>query len=88
MSSTHSTQKEIQTYIQVSVDDQILVFDITVSDPLRVEIMHGFDDLREDVSCLVLGETLMLALLNALKEIVRWTARKVGTWFRGNKTLP
>ena len=42
------------TYLQVAIYDNVLILDVAVSNALVVEMVHRLDDLRKDVSCLVL----------------------------------
>ena len=42
------------THVEVAVHKDVLILDITVCDTLPVEVVDGFDDLREYKSCLVL----------------------------------
>lgn len=58
------------THVEVTVYQNVLVLDITVCDTLTVEVVDGFDDLREYKSCLVLREPLVLRLFDAFEEIV------------------
>ena len=45
---------------------------------MAVEIVHRFDDLREDVARLVFRKPLMFALLDALEQVMRGTPRELG----------
>lgn len=58
-------------YLQVAIYDNVLILDVAVSDALAVEMVHRLDDLRKDVSCLVLRQPLVLALLDTFEQIVR-----------------
>ena len=58
------------THVEVAVHEYVLILDITVCDTLTVEVVNGFDDLREYKSCLVLREALVFRLFDAFKEIV------------------
>lgn len=64
-------------YLQISIHDEVLVLDVAMSDALAVQIVDGLDHLREDVTRLILRQTLVLALLNALEEVVGWTPREL-----------
>ncbi len=65
------------TYLEVSIDDEVFVFDITVRDSLTVQVMHGLDNLRKDVPCLVLRQSLVFALLDTFEQIMRRTPREL-----------
>ena len=62
------------THVEVAVYEDVLILDIAVSDTLTVEVVDGFDDLREYKTCLVLRKALVLRLFDAFKEIVRRSA--------------
>ncbi len=64
-------------YLQISIHDEVLVLDVAMSDALAVQIVDGLDHLGEDVTRLILRQTLVLALLNALEEVVGWTPREL-----------
>ena len=58
------------TYLQVGINNKVFVFDVTVSDPLAIQIVDRLDDLRKHISSLVLRKALVLALFNALEQVV------------------
>ena len=58
------------TYVEIFVDNQVLVLDVAVRYALTIEVVDCFHDLREDITCLVLGKALVLALLDALEQVV------------------
>jgi hypothetical protein len=62
------------THVEVAVYEDVLILDIAVCDTLTVEVVDGFDDLREYKTCLALREALVLRLFDAFKEIVRRSA--------------
>ena len=45
---------------------------------LAVKIIYGFDDLCEDITCLIFGKMLARGLFNTFKEIVRGATRNFG----------
>ena len=58
------------THVEVVVYKDVLILDITMCDTMTVEVVNGFDDLREYKSCLALRKALVLRLFDAFKEIV------------------
>ena len=48
-----------------------------MGDSLRVQVIDDLDHLRKDVTRLILGQAFVLALLNALEEVVRWPPREL-----------
>ena len=64
----------VMTHVEVAVHENVLILDIAVRDTLTIEVVNGFNDLREYKSCLALREALVLRLFDAFKEIVRRSA--------------
>lgn len=68
-------------YFQIPVNDNVLILDVTMSHAYRVKIVDGIDDLGENMASLVLRETLVIRLFDALKKIMGWSAREL-RWSR------
>jgi hypothetical protein len=72
-----ATILEITIYPEIGIDDYILVLDIAMGDTLAVQVVYGFHDLCEDIPRMILGKSLMFALLNTFEQVVRGAAREV-----------
>jgi hypothetical protein len=69
-----------KTYVEIAIDEDVFVLDITVRDALTVEVVDGFDDLSEYETGLTLREALVLWLFDAFEEIMRWSAEERRLW--------
>ena len=65
-------------YLQVFVDYQVFILDVTMSYAWTVKVICSFDDLSEDITRLIFGEMLVRSLFNTFKEIVRRATQKLG----------
>lgn len=83
------SQIDTSAYLEISINDEVLVFDVTMGDSLRVQIVDGLNNLRKDIARLILSQALVLALLNALEEVVGWPARELRRrlWRRGEQVV-
>ena len=65
-----------KTYVEIAIDEDVFVLDITVRDALTVEVVDGVDNLSEHETSLPLREAFVLCLLDAFKEIMRRSAEE------------
>lgn len=49
-----------KTYVEVAIDEDVFILDITVRDALTVKVVDGFDDLSEYETSLALREAFVL----------------------------
>ena len=67
ISALSSFREKKLYYLEFIVNDQVLVLNITVGDPMSVKVVHSINDLSEYITSLSFCETLILRLFDALK---------------------
>lgn len=76
----NKTRDRVAAYLETFIDNEVLIFDITVGDTLAVQVIHGLDNLAEDVTSLIFREMFVLGLFDTFKQIVRRPAGELRTY--------
>lgn len=69
-------KKRHKAYLEVLINDEVLIFDIAVCDSQGIKVVHSFNDLFEYDPSLFFRKMLVLRLLDTFEQVMRWTAGK------------